>query len=619
MRKSSLYIHCLSKSLLLLPLLFAACSGDQLASDSEAVALSVAQVATTPQMIRSSTAVTSGDIGVFLSGAGYTPLANVKYSYGTPWTTTTPIYLLAANANICAYSPYSASITNASAVTLTSQLYSAPADLCYAANTIKTKASPAINFTMNRAYSMLTFNITHEETYTGACVVSNILVANAGICTGGTLDVTTGTLTGTTAGTVSITPSTAITVAVNGSASVQLLMVPVTTAMTGDVTVSFTVDGVVRSATIAAGSLPTLTAGTNYTINVSMGKTGISTALADIGTGTATMAAGPANCYMLNPGAGITIPVNIKGNGEPTSAALGSLSPTHTAASVGIVWQTTTGLITCTDFNASSQTVKVNAPVSGTSGNAVVAAYSGINQTGDILWSWHIWVTTYNPGNGIGTTYSYTPTAGVTNVFMDRNLGALTTTYIVDANILHYQWGRKDPFPAVAVVKAGASASVDVTTTTRQSMLFSSQNPFKFISYGSGEWCSIASDYYWMGTGGTITTPGTKTINDPCPSGWRVPAYRSGVSPWNGLSTTGATWGSGTATGYTWSSVGFWPAAGYRSSTGLLYNVESVGYSWSASPASSYGYYLEFLSGSVGPETYGGRASGLSVRCVQEW
>jgi len=610
-------MHCLSKSLLLLPLLFAACSGDQLASDSEAVALSVAQVATTPQMIRSSTAVTSGDIGVFLSGAGYTPLSNVKYSYGTPWTTATPIYLLEANANICAYSPYSASMTNASAVTLTSQLYSASADLCYAANTTKTKASPAINFTMNRAYSRITFNITHEETYTGACVVSNISVANAGVCTGGTLDVTTGTLTGTTAGTVSITPSTAITVAANGTGSVQLLMVPVTTAMTGDVTVSFTVDGVVRSATISASSLSTLTAGTNYTINASMGKTGITTALANIsGTGTMVMTVGPANCYMLNPGASITIPVNIKGNGEPTSAALGSLTPTHTAASVGIVWQTTTGLITCTDFNSTSQTVKVNAPVSGTSGNAVVAAYAADGTT--ILWSWHIWVTNYNPGNVIGNTYSYVPTAGVTNVFMDRNLGALTTTYIKDANILYFQWGRKDPFPAADVEKAGATTAVDVTITTTQSMLFSSQNPFKFISSTNSpyDWCSTQGDYYWMGTGGTLTTPGIKTIYDPCPSGWRVPAWCNGLSPWNGLSTTGATWGSG----YTWPIIDFWPAAGYHYyNSNLFRTIEGPGYYWSASPYNSDGYCLGFSSGTVLPANGRYRAHGFSVRCVLEW
>jgi len=354
-----------------------------------------------------------------------------------------------------------------------------------------------------------------------------------------------------------------------------------------------------------------------YSINASIAGTEDLQATYDALDGRISKRSMLTNCHILAPNNSITIPVNYKGNADATSAALGSLSPTHTAASVGIAWQTTTGLITCSNFNATNQTIDIAA--GSTSGNAVVAAYSGANQTGDILWSWHIWVTPYDPDNKVsGATYSYIPTAGVTNVFMDRNLGALTTTYIVDANMLHYQWGRKDPFPAAAVVKAGASTSVDITITTPQSMLFSSQNPFKFISYNSSpyDWCSTPGDYYWMGTGGTLTTPGAKTIYDPCPSGWRVPAWRNGVSPWNGLSTTGATWGSG----YTWPSIGFWPAAGYRyvSFSGALTNVGSYGYYWSASPSSSYGYYLSFSSGYVYPESTSSRANGFSVRCVQE-
>jgi uncharacterized protein (TIGR02145 family) len=252
----------------------------------------------------------------------------------------------------------------------------------------------------------------------------------------------------------------------------------------------------------------------------------------------------------------------------------------------------------------------------------VIAAYSGVSQTGTILWSWHIWVTSYNPNTG--TTYSYTPTTGVTNVFMDRNLGALTTNYVNDANILHYQWGRKDPFPAATVVTAsGTSTSVDVTTVTIQSMLWSSQNPLKYISNNTSPygWCSTSSDYYWMGTGGTTTTPGVKTIYDPCPAGWRVPAWRSGVSPWNGLSTAGATWGSGTSTGNTWGSVGFWPSAGSRSySDGSLYDVGSSGFYWSASSTSSEGYCLNFYSGFVSLVSANcAQVDGFSVRCVQEW
>jgi hypothetical protein len=376
-----------------------------------------------------------------------------------------------------------------------------------------------------------------------------------------------------------------------------LLLLPQSVTTSNTVVVNYTVDGTAKTATYTLSAATwSMGQGINYQLIIPAPFT-------------------PANCYILAPSTSLTIPVGIKGNGESTSAALGNLTTTHTAASVGVVWQTTPGLVTCTNFNATSQTVTVTA--GSTSGNAVIAAYDG---SGNILWSWHIWVTSYNPNAG---TYSYTPTTGVTNVFMDRNLGALTTTYVNDANMLHYQWGRKDPFPAATVVNAsGTSTSVDVTTaTTTQTMLFSSQNPLKFISGNTSpyDWCSTSSDYYWMGTGGTITTPGVKTIYDPCPAGWRVPAWRSGVSPWNGLSTTSGTWGSGTLTGYTWGSVGFWPAAGTRFySYGALYSVGSSGYYWSASPNSGYGYSLYFDSGDVIPANDNYRALGFSVRCVQE-
>ena len=68
-------------------------------------------------------------------------------------------------------------------------------------------------------------------------------------------------------------------------------------------------------------------------------------------------------------------------------------------------------------------------------GNAVIAVRDDL---GNILWSWHIWLTDQPQGqeyyNGAGT-------------MMDRNLGATSATpgYVVALGLL-YQWGRKDPF-----------------------------------------------------------------------------------------------------------------------------------------------------------------------------
>ena len=99
-----------------------------------------------------------------------------------------------------------------------------------------------------------------------------------------------------------------------------------------------------------------------------------------------------------------------------------------------------------------------------TGGSGAIAAYSGENGTGDILWSWHIWVTDYSP-DPLGNTDVSTPVEKRKQKYvnpsqddqlpmMDRNLGAMAgytevpTTELErsKANGFHYQWGRKDPF-----------------------------------------------------------------------------------------------------------------------------------------------------------------------------
>jgi len=611
--------------------LLCSCGNEADQADSaggDTVPLSIADASLAVSMLRAATTLNTDGIsmGVFLvAGNGYSARSNVKYLYSTSGTAgwavngTTDIYLNKNAAALCAYYPYDAA-ANTLTRTLTPAVYSTASDLCYKNGLSANSTAGSLSVEMGHAYSRLTLNIS-KGTYPGTGLISSISIANAGLITNSTLNISTGSFTTVTTG-GSYTDAAPAIANLSATATKQYLMVPST--LSGITTLTLKIDGGDFVGSIPNATLSALVAGSNLTLTISL--TGTAFVISSVtttdwvdGPNSPVLPIKTSNCYLLAPNSSTTIPVNIKGNGNASSAVLGGLSPIHTAASVGIVWQTTTGLITCSNFSAINQTVDIAA--GNTSGNAVVAAYAADGTT--ILWSWHIWVTTYNPDyQQNGTTYSYTPTAGVTNVFMDRNLGALTTTYTNDANILHYQWGRKDPFPAAAVVKAGTSTSVDVTTTTSQSMLFSSQNPFKFISNSSStyDWCSTPSNYYWMGTGGTITAPGAKTIYDPCPSGWRVPAYRSGVSPWNGLSTTGATWGSGTATGYTWPGIGFWPAAGFRSNdSGALNYVGSIGYDWSASPSSSDGCSLNFGSGGVYPTDYYHRVNGFTIRCVQEW
>lgn len=108
-------------------------------------------------------------------------------------------------------------------------------------------------------------------------------------------------------------------------------------------------------------------------------------------------------------------------------------------------------------------------------GNALIAAY---NKNGEIIWSWHIWVTENDPAN-VGNavvyyTYAWNENGIYTNTrtpgyaVMSCNLGALrdepandesdwldlttnTKEPYIDGKTfgMLYQWGRKDPFPPI--------------------------------------------------------------------------------------------------------------------------------------------------------------------------
>lgn len=111
----------------------------------------------------------------------------------------------------------------------------------------------------------------------------------------------------------------------------------------------------------------------------------------------------------------------------------------------------------------------------GKEGNALIAAY---NKAGDIIWSWHIWVTDNDPAN-IGnaivySTYAWNEQGILKDVrvpgyaIMACNLGALKyepdneDTVDPATHGMLYQWGRKDPFPPA---RSGNDAEYNDTYT----------------------------------------------------------------------------------------------------------------------------------------------------------
>jgi hypothetical protein len=352
---------------------------------------------------------------------------------------------------------------------------------------------------------------------------------------------------------------------------------------------------------------------------------------------------------MIAPGKNLNIHVNIKGNGDSQAEAGTGLSITHKAYSVGVLWQTyydsgsNRGLITLSNFDESSQTVKITANDSQ-SGNAVIAAYDSDGST--ILWSWHIWVSNYNPNTtpvDNGAIYPITNSVNAPYTFMDRNLGATSATPGDAGTIgLHYQWGRKDPFTASSSFSSQTEINVyddsgnsftllskEQTVGASNNLENSIENPDVFYENGilPCDWYTTSSssqnNALWGGE--NLTTPSDKTIFDPCPAGWRVPAFKGGQSPWSALGDNDSSTSSvGTWENYgvTWTAItaGYWSAAGSRDfRTGSsIHNAGSGGGYWSASPNSYNGYRLDFGSSLLSPSCGYVRAYGFSVRCVQE-
>jgi hypothetical protein len=377
---------------------------------------------------------------------------------------------------------------------------------------------------------------------------------------------------------------------------------------------------------------------------------------------------GLSNCYIVPPGGSVNIPVR-----RANSAGTAQIR-TSTSWTASVVWQTALGLVTLS--NATGTGVRdalgadtyftVMVPAGISPGNAVIKVVDN-DDTSKALWSWHIWVTNYNPNV---TDATYTANNGYRDyVFMDRNLGATRNDYDAsDTGVcgLLYQWGRKDPFPGIPswdtesytnpdIAYYGDATTLSATPLTldNSGIAYAIAHPDEFLAIRTG-WMdaatsadSINSLYLW-----NSASSGGKTIYDPCPAGWRVPAYsetvnipsndnyspwryfdyveypsESSFTNWENSSYGGSKFYDGTTfRGWNFTHDGkstYYPVTGYRAQTyGTLHeNSEGEGFCWSASPSigqSRSAYYLYLYADFVLPSNIGFRSCGYPVRCVKE-
>lgn len=307
------------------------------------------------------------------------------------------------------------------------------------------------------------------------------------------------------------------------------------------------------------------------------------------------------NCYIVKPGNSVYIP--IRGPWAHWLKALGTSLPTDATLTVKVLWTSICGnkapasdtdiikSVTIPSGAAATYNKSIRVTAGATKGNGTVGLY--VN--GTLRWSWHIWVTDYNP---LYDTVKFDMSSHFR--WMNRNLGAMTNDPtdaeygVIGTYGLYYQWGRKDPFigpkaqdswerslylPGSLTITDDGSVTADKATK-----LLNPATYYRNIVLSSDDWGGVTHK---------------KSPYDPCPEGWRIPSNTaSGVSPWDDLLGTpyqttfewnysvpgsGKTYTNGCTLYGIWTDnsvrvCNFFPAAGYYdASWGEFYYAGSVG------------------------------------------
>ena len=308
------------------------------------------------------------------------------------------------------------------------------------------------------------------------------------------------------------------------------------------------------------------------------------------------------------------------------------------------------------------------------SGNAVVAVTKG----GTVVWSWHLWfapksaLTPIPVTNYQGKTYNFTtetlgwkPKGEVTTynaprtvkVKVEQTIANGGTKQFTVINITQnnggkkegiatlYQFGRKDALPGTDTFYPTNSYSFDNTTGGR-SLGYAIQHPENMFIYAQTgtyyyDWCNATYYNLWSAdntTTGWNDNAVVKTVYDPCPVGFKMPAsnaftgftsngqYQSGAANINANGTAdswdkfSAAYGHNFYTNGSKTATIFFPASGFRyDSDGSLGNVGYDGCCWSAVPDNTYGgCYLFFYWSIVNPQLNVNRSYGFAARPVSE-
>ena len=281
-----------------------------------------------------------------------------------------------------------------------------------------------------------------------------------------------------------------------------------------------------------------------------------------------------------------------------TSPLINVQNSTDKVMQVKIVWMDQPNLIRSSTFDFPSYSMTISNENGGSvaasvdfikfevtkndirNGNAVIAVQ---NEFGITMWSWHLWFDhadaldkipvknhdgveykfTRNTLGQVHTKYKATSydqprKARLTIEQQAGNGGIKASSPVVIIQLpgteeenfaTLYQWGRKDAFPGTDTFYPSNGYSFEADNNGKQGRSYGyailhPENLFTTsMRYGDGnaDWCNMTYANTWAANNTKIDNvsddPVTKTVYDPCPAGFHVPASKA----FTGFTTTGAT------------------------------------------------------------------------------
>lgn len=224
-------------------------------------------------------------IGVFLANSEnvttYTPKNNVCYKRNTnSWDATgEQIYLTLEDAAVCAYYPYSNTVTDSKNVILTPTLLADGMEpLAYATNVKANSTNQHVTFTLKQACSWLVLNITRGNVPDNI-TLTDIVLAGSGLSKEYKLDITTGTSSGQTAAdggkiTFALSPEVSLPKnTITANPVVFNLSMPTTATITGGLTIGVKIKEYNKMMSTTIPALTALNRGYKYKVNLTVDGT----------------------------------------------------------------------------------------------------------------------------------------------------------------------------------------------------------------------------------------------------------------------------------------------------------------------------------------------------------